>query len=241
MIDIHNHILPNIDDGAKSKEMSIQMLKNAYGQGITDVVNTVHYQHPMFQDIDLSFNSIYKVSQDLQNEIKLKGINIKIHIASEVFYYNNLLKIKNNKLTTMGNGKYMLIEFHPNNIPASQKETLYNLKIEGVTPIIAHPERYRQVQKDINYVYDWLNSGCLIQIDAGSLIGLLGASCMKTSRLIIQENLCQILASDAHNNTKRNFCLKDGYNYAKSIIGDEADLLVYHYPRVIIEGGDVCL
>ncbi|MBA65876.1 MAG: hypothetical protein CMG55_08765 [Candidatus Marinimicrobia bacterium] len=241
MIDIHNHIFPNIDDGSKSKEMSIEMLKNAYKQGITDVVNTVHYQHPMFQDIDLSFDSIYKVSQDLQNEINQIGINIKIHIASEVFYYDNLLKIKNNKLTTMGNGKYMLIEFHPNNIPVSQKEVLYNLKIEGVTPIIAHPERYRQVQKDINYVYDWLNSGCLIQIDAGSLIGLLGENCMKTSRLIIQENLCQILASDAHNNAKRNFCLKDGHIYTKSILGDKADLLVYHYPKVIIEGGNISL
>ena len=93
MIDIHNHIFPNIDDGSKSKEMSIEMLKNAYKQGITDVVNTVHYQHPMFQDIDLSFDSIYKVSQDLQNEINQIGINIKIHIASEVFYQTQTVSL----------------------------------------------------------------------------------------------------------------------------------------------------
>ena len=240
MIDIHNHILPNIDDGSRSIEMSIEMLQVANKQGITDVVSTFHYQHPMF-NIELSDENILKLSKNLQREIDKNRINIKIHVASEVFYYDNLLSIRNNKFVTMGDGKYMLIEFHPNRIPKSQKEVLYNLKMAGVTPIIAHPERYRQVQNDINYVFDWLNSGCLIQVDAGSLLGQLGKKSMEAAKLIIENLWCQILGSDAHNNSKRNFCLKDAYDCAKSMIGNKADWLVYDYPKIIIEGGTISL
>ena len=68
----------------------------------------------------------------------------------------------------------MLIEFSPKNIPNSQKQTLYNLKMSGITPIIAHPERYKLVQENFSIVYDWINAGCLIQVDAGSLLGLMG-------------------------------------------------------------------
>tara|TARA_X000001036_G_scaffold432529_1_gene468573 strand:+ start:35 stop:760 length:726 start_codon:yes stop_codon:yes gene_type:complete len=241
MIDIHNHILPNIDDGSKSIEMSIEMMRTATEQGITDIVSTFHYQHPMFNNTNFSDDEIFQLYMDLQKEIDKNNINIKIHVGCEVFYYDNLLSIRKNKFVTIGDGKYMLIEFYPNKIPKSQKQVLYNLKMAGVTPIIAHPERYRQVQNDINYVLDWLNSGCLIQVDAGSLLGQLGEKSMKAAKLIIENLWCQILGSDAHNNSKRNFCLKDAYNCAKGLIGNKADWLVYDYPKIIIEGGTISL
>ena len=88
-----------------------------------------------------------------------------------MFYYDNLLKIKDEPFTTIGKGKFMLIEFSPNNIPNSQKQTLFDLKMNGITPIIAHPERYKMVQNDLNIIYDWINAGCIIQVDAGSVLG----------------------------------------------------------------------
>ena len=140
----------------------------------------------------------------------------------------------------MGSGKYMLIEFTPKNIPNSQKQTLFNLKISGVTPIIAHPERYKFVQENFNIIYDWINAGCLIQLDAGSLLGLMGKKAKESSLLIIKENCCHILASDAHNDSNRNFCIKDAYNYVKNIIGKKhSDLLVYDHPSSIIKGEDL--
>ena len=84
-------------------------------------------------------------------------------------------------MVTMGSGKYMLVEFSPKNIPNSQKKTLFDLKMSGITPIIAHPERYKLVQENFNIIYDWINAGCLIQVDAGSLLGLLGQKAKKTS------------------------------------------------------------
>ena len=240
MIDIHNHILPNIDDGSKSMEMSLNMLKNAYEQGVTDVVNTAHFQHPLFLNIDHSLDNLQRISKSLQSKLDECKIPIKIHLGYEVFYYENLLKIRNEPLTTLGDGKYMLIEFSPKNIPNSQKQTLYNLKMSGITPIIAHPERYKLVQEHFSIIYDWINAGCLIQIDAGSLLGLMGEKAKNSSHLIIKEKCCHILASDAHNDSNRNFCIKDAYNCVKSIIGKKnSDLLVYEHPSSIINGEDL--
>ena len=202
MIDFHNHILPNVDDGSTSLEMTLDMLNHAVEQGITDVVNTVHYQHPKVDGLKISYKRINEITNNLQYELDKNSIPITIHIGSEVFFYPNLTEILDDQLATIGNGKYMLIEFLPNLMPVTQKNTLFDLKMLGVTPIIAHPERYKSVHKDINLVYEWLLSGCLIQIDAGSLLGRFGKTANAISEEIIMRNWCQILGSDAHDNKK---------------------------------------
>ena len=174
MIDFHNHVLPNIDDGSKSTKMSLLMLEYAFKQGITDVVNTVHYQHPKVEDKEITFKRIKTKIDEMQNVLYEKGIQINLHLGSEVFYFPNLIDIITDPLATIGNNKYMLVEFHPEDIPQSHKQQFFDLKMKGVTPIIAHPERYRQVQENVDLVAEWLEGGCLIQVDAGSPLGFLG-------------------------------------------------------------------
>ena len=158
-----------------------------------------------------------------------------------MFFYPNLTEILDDQLATIGNGKYMLIEFLPNLMPVNQKNTLFDLKMLGVTPIIAHPERYKSVHKDINLVYEWLSSGCLIQIDAGSLLGRFGKTANAISREIIMRNWCQILGSDAHDNKRRNFLLKDAYELTKDLIGEDAIPLVYDNPMAVINGKSIII
>ena len=86
MIDFHNHILPDIDDGAKSLEISLSMLKCAYNQGITDVVNTVHFQHPKVEGKDISFDSVKKAVDELQKELYNINLPIKLHFGAEVLF-----------------------------------------------------------------------------------------------------------------------------------------------------------
>ena len=236
MIDIHNHILPNIDDGSISMQMSLEMLEHAANQGITDVVNTVHYQHPKVEGLDISYKRIIKQINLLQLELEKKSISIKIHPGAEVFYLPNLVELIKDPLATIGRGKYMLIEFHPYHLPKDHKKTLFNLKMAGVTPIIAHPERYKKVQKDLNKVLEWIDAGCLIQVDAGSLLGTLGKSSKKVSEKIIKNHWCQVLCSDAHDNKKRNFNLKDAFQIVEKWIGNDAKNLVYENPKAILAG-----
>tara|TARA_Y100001970_G_scaffold168897_1_gene206526 strand:+ start:3476 stop:4270 length:795 start_codon:yes stop_codon:yes gene_type:complete len=217
MIDFHNHILPGVDDGAKTMEESIDMLLHAQNQGITDVVNTVHFQHPKMEGKNSDFDFISSVKDELMEEMYKKKININIHLGSEVFFNFNLLDILDNPLVTFCNGKYMLIEFQTFIMPKGYEKHLYELKMSGVTPIIAHPERYKPVQKDINIIKKLINSGCLMQVDAGSLLGHFGAACKLTSELMFKSNMAHIIGSDAHSRGKRNFCLKDSINHLKKI------------------------
>ena len=239
MIDFHNHILPNIDDGSKSLEVSLKMLECAHNQGITDVVNTVHFQHPKVEGFDISYDSIKRATSNLQKELDNIKLPIKLHIGAEVYYQPNLLKIKDNPLLNYKHGKYILIEFQPHFIPDSHKQVLFDLKMSGVTPIIAHPERYRLVQNNFNIINEWLNFGCIIQVSAGSLLGRMGKDIEKTALRIINNNLCQILGSDAHNDKNRNFLLKDAYEIAENIMGHSAINLVTNNPRSVLEGTEI--
>ena len=119
-----------------------------------------------------------------KSKLEKIDISINIHFGAEVFYQNNILKLIDEPIATLGNGNYMLIEFLPYHIPKSHKKTLFDLKMKGVTPIIAHPERYKLVQNSIDIVYDWINAGCIIQIDAGSVIGMLGKMAKKNIKVI---------------------------------------------------------
>ena len=130
----------------------------------------------------------------------------------------------------------MLIEFHPYYLPKGHKKTLFDLKMAGVTPIIAHPERYKKVQKNLNKVLEWIDLGCLIQVDAGSLLGTLGKGAKEVSEKIIRNHWCQILGSDAHDNKNRNFNLKDAFQIVEKWIGDDARHLVYDNPKAILLG-----
>ena len=239
MIDFHNHILPGIDDGSKDLDMSIRMLRHAHDQGITDIVNTVHYQHPKVEGEDMSFQRISDEINSLQEIIDSAGIPVKIHIGAEVFYLPNLLKIKEDPITTFNNSNFMLIEFQVYQLPESQKAELYNLKLSGVTPIIAHPERYKFVQQNISIVYDWLSAGCLIQVDAGSVLGYLGKKSKILSERIIKNGWCQILGSDSHDDRSRNFCLKKSIKVVEEWIGSEAHRLVNDNPKAIIRGENI--
>ena len=239
MIDFHNHILPKIDDGSDSIETSISMLKNAANQGITDVVNTVHYQHPKVSGLDISYSLIKKETNMLQAILNDLGLPINLHIGAEVFYLPNLLEIKDDPLITFGHGKYMLIEFQPHNIPDTHKKVFFDLKMSGVTPIIAHPERYKSVQKDQSKVQNWLDAGCLIQVDAGSILGLFGKTVQDSAKKIINSYQCQIIGSDAHDDKKRNFILSDAIEIVKKWIGNEALELVYDNPKRILSGEKV--
>ena len=236
MIDFHNHILPNIDDGSKSLDISIDMIKKAQEQGITDIVNTVHFQHPKVEGENINLDRMEKVRDVLLNEMLKNNLSINIHLGAEVFYLPNLLSIADNPLTTFGSGKYMLIEFHPTNIPESHKTQLFDLKMKEITPIIAHPERYIAVQENINIVSDWLEAGCIIQLDAGSILGYLGKRARIASLEIIENEWCQLIGSDAHDNKSRNFFLKDAINMTSQLLQKDMSKLVNENPRKILDG-----
>ncbi len=236
LIDFHNHVLPDADDGSKSLEMSLNMLRTAAEQGITDVVNTIHYQHPKLDEFRITNEELQIKIKELQDEVDKTGIPIKLHQGTEVFYLPNLVKIARDPVTTIGNGKYMLVEFQFHQLPEGYRDILFNLVMQGVTPIIAHPERYKPIQRDLSIVRDLLGAGCLLQMDAGSIVGSLGQSSQKAAVELLKQGLFQLMGSDAHDDRGRSFCLAEAVEICRGIIGDQVDIMVTENPLKLIQG-----
>jgi protein-tyrosine phosphatase len=236
LIDFHNHVLPDADDGPATLEQSLNMLRTAADQGITDVVNTIHLQHPKVEGRNINHEGTKKRLSELQDRLDRENIPIRLHLGAEVFYLPNLLRLKDNPLATFGHGKYMLVEFALHTMPPGYEQLLFELVMAGVTPIIAHPERYKAFQDDLGKLRKLIRSGCLVQVDAGSLIGTLGRSALRASKAILKEGLCHILGSDAHDDRKRNFCLAEALEAARELAGDAVDDMVTTHPRMILEG-----
>ena len=238
MIDFHNHIIPDLDDGSKSVEMSLNMLKEAQSQGITEVINTVHFQHPKLYAKNTSYDFIINEVKKMEEIANSNNINIKIHAASEVFFQFNLTEIIDNPITTFGNNKYMLIEFNTLFFPIGYEEELFKLQIKGITPIIAHPERYRAVQKNVDIVKKWIERGFFIQIDCASILGGFGKKTQNAAIKLLENGLCHLVGSDAHNDKKRNFLLKPALQKISEIINQDAVCIIKNNSTQILNGHD---
>ena len=130
----------------------------------------------------------------------------------------------------------MLIEFQTHQMPPNYDEELFKLTLSGTTPIIAHPERYKPIQNNIDIVEKLINSGCLMQIDAGSLVGHFGKNCKNTTEIMLQRNMVHFMGSDAHNDLRRNFCLQEALSICEKLVGNRSEKLVYENPEKLISG-----
>lgn len=236
MIDFHNHVLPGLDDGPENWEQSLNMLRSAADQGTTDVVNTVHYQHPQMDGKDISNTKTMDLFCKLQERLENEDIDINLHLGAEVFYMPNLLSLVDHPLCTLGHGKYMLVEFPFHVLPKGYDKVLFELVMAGVTPIIAHPERHSQVHEDFTIISRFIQSGYLMQIDAGSILGNFGSAAERAARKMIKQDLCLILGSDAHNDHNRNFCLSEAVALCRDLIGEGVVALVSDNPGKILDG-----
>ena len=237
MIDFHNHFLPGLDDGSKSWEMTIEMLRTAKSQGIEVAVNTVHYKHPKLDLSNVNKEIINNKLEKLRQLLKENNIDIEVYSFSEVYYNPHMTEIVKDPLATISN-RYILIEFPTIQFPIGFEKQLYNICLEGIVPIIAHPERYRQVQSDIDILNPLINMGCIIQIDGGSLVGQFGEKCKLVSEDLVKRGFCHIIGSDAHNNSKRNFCLSDSFQASQEIAKDSYKLFKDN-PFSVINGKPV--
>lgn len=240
MIDIHCHILPNVDDGSESLEESIEMAKIAESEGITRIVNTSHCH----------FDFKYKKGNELKLELekfnqalKEENINIEVLLGNELYYTSDLIeRFDELDFFSMNNSKYILMEFSPINFPKNIEDVIYEIKIRGYIPIIAHAERYKQVQEDVNIMLDCIKEGALIQVNASSILGKNGEKVEDTSKKLLDNNMVHFVATDAHSSNRRRPLIKDSYNYILKNYGKEvSEKLFIENPTAVIENRDISI
>ena len=238
MIDMHTHILPNIDDGSESMEETIKMLKEAKEAGFTDIITTSHY-------IENSYDITKRERKNIINEIKSKSdienINIKLYNGAEAYISNNIYElIEKEELPTLNNSKYLLMELPMNNKVLYLDNVIYSLESKGITPIIAHPERYSYVQNDIKFVEELVERGVLFQSNYGSIIGKYGNDASKCAKKLLKKKLIHFLGTDTHKSNsiyaQMNIILKK----LEKITGKEyLELLSVINPEIVINNGNV--
>lgn len=192
MIDFHSHILPGIDDGSRSIEQTIRMLKEAKEAGFTKIISTSHY-------IEGYYESDETERIELLNEVQKNISGIELYLGNEIYITNNMIDlIQNKQASTINNSKYVLFEFPLSAKSMNDKEVVYRLIENGFVPVIAHPERYSYVQDNPEYIEELAEMGALFQANYGSIIGMYGKKAEKTLKKLLKNDLIRFFGTDSH-------------------------------------------
>jgi protein-tyrosine phosphatase len=237
MVDIHSHILPLIDDGSHSLEESIAMLQRSIASGVNAMVATPHLYPGCYT---ASTRDRDEMIAALQEEASRRELQIQILPGRECFFSLEIYQYEKDlsKLTIADGGRYLLIESPMQGIPQSVDEMILGLQANHVTPIIAHAERYLDVIEDANRLHKYIQQGCLIQINIGSLLGKYGKVIQRTAEVLLEHRMGHIVASDMH--SRHSIALGEGFDVLSKLVGiDEAKCLVEDRPRAVIQNRPV--
>lgn len=238
MIDLHCHLLPGIDDGPETLEQALAMARLAVDNGITEARVTPHV-HVGRWDNDLQ--GIEKAVEAHRVQLALAGIPLKLGYAAEVrLAYEVLPLIEDGRAPCLGaldGFKVMLIELPHSHVPVGSDKFVAWLLNRGIRPMIAHPERNKEIMRDSGRLRPFVEAGCLLQLTADAVAGEFGEICEVRAIEFLENGWVTILASDAHDTTTRPPRLAPGLEVARAILGnDAAEALVDATPRRILYG-----
>lgn len=233
--DIHSHILAGIDDGAGDLETSLEMLRIAEDNGITQIILTPHNKP---ERRNVSPESLAGMAEELQQKAFLAGIAVKLHIGTEIYYRSEVPELLGERrICKMADSSYVLVEFNPGEDFEYIRNGIYQLMAGGFWPILAHAERYRSVGANVECVEELIELGCYIQINAGSIMGDFGRHTKHFTRRLLKQRLVHFVATDAHDTGKRAPGLFKCAAYIKKKYGDDyAEQLLHSNPGKIIDG-----
>ena len=232
MIDIHSHILPEVDDGPKSWDVAAEMCRIAKTDGITHMVATPHandrYSYDRFRLLGL-----LDQLRALAVEAPQLSLGCDFHLSFE-----NLERVLEQPHTyTISETNYLLVELSNYSVPLQIKDCFRRLGDRGLTPIITHPERNPILQQAPQRVLEWVEQGCLVQVTASSLTGAWGERPETIARWLLEHSAVHILASDAHDTKHRVPILSQARNVVAKLAGaEQAQALVEDNPGAVVSG-----
>ena len=197
MIDIHNHLLYGIDDGSRSIDESIDVLKDLESVGFTDIILTPHYISGSKYNNSASKN--YRLLRTLKEKVKENNININLYLGNEVFIDEDIMElIEKYEIYPLNGSNYLLVELPLSGEYDGYVEIFSDLIDKGCNVVLAHPERYLSFQKDYNKIIELEKIGVLFQANFGSLLGKYGDGAKKLIRRLLKEKKLAFLATDIH-------------------------------------------
>lgn len=216
IVDIHNHILYGLDDGARSIRNSMELIEEEYNQGVRKIVFTPHYWTGVYER---DRETIKKKYDKLQIEVHKKYPNLELYLGNEILYTGDVVElIKKDKVFTIAASSYVLVEFAPEVNYHLLEKRLKILLVEGYKPILAHCERYKCLQKDIIRVRHLVEAGVYMQVNAKSVYSLKFRGFTKR---LIDGDCLHFIATDAHDRKARGVCFDKCVSYLNKKYSDE--------------------
>jgi protein-tyrosine phosphatase len=232
MVDIHCHILPEVDDGAKSWDIALEMCRMAQEDGIEHVVASPHANDQYSYDRDQFAAKLHELSQRVGN-----GLNFSLGCDFHLSCDNLEDALANPERYTIGETGYLLVELSDYGIPPQIAEYVFSLRSIGLTPVLTHPERNPILQRNIRQVLHWIEQECVVQVTASSLIGGWGETARRSALWLLEHGAVHVLATDAHDHKHRVPVLSRARDLVAKQFGPAvAQALVLENPRAIVAG-----
>lgn len=237
MVDLHCHFLPGIDDGPASLEDAVALARTAVENGIGRVVVTPHIHCGRYEN---DLDSIRSVFETFSRELEVRGIPIRLDFAAEVRMGPEIIEmIESGRLPFLGmldGYRMLLLEFPHSHIPLGSEKMVNWLLLRKIRPVIAHPERNKDVMRSLSKIVPFIEMGCLLQVTAGSVAGNFGPFCQDICVKLLESGWVWTLASDAHNLAYRPPELEAGRAAAEKVVGNAASwAMVHDNPASILE------
>ncbi|MGI6119164.1 MAG: tyrosine-protein phosphatase [Desulfosporosinus sp.] len=236
MIDIHSHILPGLDDGAKNMAETLGMVRQLHEAGFTTLIATPH----VFEGRDfLNPSEILAVTEQVRKCVAAAKIPVEILPGAENYIFPEMARwVQERKLLTLGNrGKYILVELPRLEIPRYADQVFFELQVLGITPVLAHPERYRGLNDQQERILEWAKKGILLQLELRSLSGYYGPQASQLAEIMLHSDLIHVVGSDSHRVSRRETTYLEGLQSIKKIVGEPRyQELTKLNPRTLLEG-----
>jgi protein-tyrosine phosphatase len=239
MYDLHNHMLPGLDDGASTWKQSLAMARMAVRDGIRGVVCTPHWVLGRYEN---TRQPVLCKLQKLREKLAADHIPLEVYPGAELRVDVSLPKgIQSRELLTINDtGRFAFIELPGETLPQHLEDFLWDLKIQKITPVISHPERNGVLSRDLPRLFNWVQMGVLTQLTAASLLGYFGKEVQGFSVSLLEHHLVHVLATDAHGLRIRAPQLHEGFKMVQEVLGEKmAHRMVDETPERIIQGNPV--
>lgn len=236
MTDLHCHILPDVDDGAGGMEVAVSMAQMAWDSGVGTIVATPHCNLPGEVRKNYISDSLARRYAEFQRVLRQQNIPLRVVPGGEVYWSEEVPALfQRGLLPTIADSRYLLVEFDFDILAGEIDRALNELSKQGVTPVVAHPERYSAVQRSPELIVPWFEKGYVIQLNKGTILGKMGRDSERTAEFILRHGLAHVVASDAHSASYRTPHMKEIYSYLETEYSPEyASVLLVENPHRIV-------
>ena len=234
LIDIHSHLLYDIDDGPHDMRTSLDMCAMALDYGIDAVVSTSHLLKP--EKLETFIQKRDRRIESLNRELAREHMQLHIHPGAEVYVNDDVFYSRGLDNVTLNNSRYLLIEFDFDSLsPERMMRYIEHIYKIGCVPIVAHPERYRYLQRDYTIVNYLCDSDVLFQINAGSLAAMGSREEFELAYRMVLNNVASFIATDSHSPSGRaNDLLRMVRHFPQDISSESLDYMLYVSPQAVL-------